>query len=283
MSLDPGVTALVLLAAVLHAGWNALTKSSGDRTLTLAIVLGTCALLGAVACLFVPAPAPEARGYLLASTVFHALYQIFLLQAYRFGDLSHVYPIARGLAPVLVALFAALFAGEVPDGAQALGLGVASVSIASLALEPRTLGPGATRSVVAALLTAAMIGTYTFLDGQGVRRAGSSFSYIAWSLWVTALPMCAFVLFRRRARLATMLRSVDGLKAVGGGVTAAVGYGIVLWAMNGSAMASVAALRETSVVFAALLGTLVLGEAFGSRRIVAALGVALGVILLQSG
>jgi uncharacterized membrane protein len=267
----------------MHASWNALTKSSTDRTLTLAIVLGTCALLGAVACLFVPVPAPEARGYLLASTLFHALYQVFLLQAYRFGDLSHVYPIARGLAPVLVAFLAALFAGEAPDAAQALGLGVASVSIASLALEPRTLGPGATRSVLAALLTAAMIGTYTFLDGQGVRRAGSSFSYIAWSLWVTALPMCAFVLFRRRARLATMLRSVDGLKSVAGGVTAAVGYGIVLWAMDGGAMASVAALRETSVIFASLIGTLVLGEAFALRRVVAALGVALGVSLLQSG
>jgi drug/metabolite transporter (DMT)-like permease len=283
VSLDPGVTALVLLAAVMHAGWNAVTKSSSDRTLTFALVLGTSAGIGLVACCFVPPPAPEARIFLVASACFHALYQVFLLQAYRFGDLSHVYPIARGLAPVLVALLAALFASEVPDGAQALGLGVASASIASLALEPRTLGPGTTRSVIAALLTAAMIGTYTFLDGQGVRRAGDSFSYIAWAMWVTSVPFCVFVLLRRRARLAAILRSAEGLWGIAGGVTATVGYGIVVWAMSRGAMAGVAALRETGVVFAALIGTFLLREPFGARRIIAALGVALGVILLQSG
>jgi len=283
MGLEPGVTALVLLSALMHAGWNALTKSSADRLLTLTLVLGTCAALGAIGCFFVPAPAPEARVFLLASTSFHLLYQVFLLQAYRFGDLSHVYPIARGLAPVLVALLAAIFASEVPDGLQAVGLAIVSTSIASLALEGRTVGPGATRSIVAALLTSAMIGTYTFLDGQGVRRAGGSLSYIAWSMWVTSLPLCLFVVLRRRARLVAILRTREGAKGILGGVTATLGYGIVLWAMDRGALANVAALRETGVVFAALIGTLVLGEAFGARRIVAASGVALGVILLQSG
>lgn len=282
MSLDPFVTSLVLLAAIMHAGWNAVTKSSSDRTLTFALVLGTSAVAGLIACWFVPFPAREAWPFLLTSACFHLLYQIFLLQAYRFGDLSHVYPIARGLAPVLVALFAGLFAAEAPDGIQGLGLGVASASIASLALEPRTLGPGVTRSVLAALMTAAMIGTYTFLDGQGVRRAGDVYAYIAWNMWLTSVPFCLFVLLRRRTRLAAILRTSEGVKGIAGGITAMIGYGIVLWAMDRGAMASVAALRETSVVFAALIGTLVLGEAFGPRRIVAALGVALGVILLQS-
>ncbi len=282
MSLDPGVTALVLLSALLHAAWNALTKSSSDRTLTLALVLGTCSLIGAIACLFAPFPSSEGWRFLLASVCFHGLYHVFLLQAYRFGDLSHVYPIARGLAPVLVAGFAALFASEIPDGRQAAGLAVASASIASLALEPRTLGPGATRSVIAAFLTAAMIGTYTFLDGQGVRHSGSSFAYIAWNMLLTSLPLCGFVLLRRRARLVAILRTREGASGILGGVTAAIGYSIVLWAMDRGAMASVAALRETSVVFAALIGTLGLGEAFGARRIFAAAGVALGVILLQA-
>ena len=283
MSLDPEVTALVLFAAILHAGWNAVTKSSSDRTLTFALVLGTSAAMGAIGCCFVALPDPRSWGFLLASMCFHALYQIFLLQAYRFGDLSQVYPIARGLAPVLVAAFAALFANEVPDGVQAAGLAIASASIASLALEPRTLGPGVGRSIVAALFTAMMIGTYTFIDGQGVRRAGGAFSYIAWDLWMTSVPLCVFVFLRRRVRLIAILRTREGAKGIAGGVTAALGYGIVLWALERGAMANVAALRETGVVFAALIGTLVLGEAFGARRIVAALGVALGVILLQSG
>lgn len=282
MSLDPFVTALVLFAAILHAGWNAVTKSSSDRTLTFALVLATSAVLGVIACFFVPPPAREAWPFLLASMCFHALYQIFLLQAYRFGDLSHVYPIARGLAPVLVAAFAATFASEVPDGVQAAGLAIASLSITSLALEPRTLGPGVGRSVAAALVTAAMIGTYSFLDGQGVRRAGGSFSYIAWNMWLTSAPFCVWVLLRRRARLVAILRTAEGAKGLAGGATAALGYGIVLWAMDHGAMANVAALRETSVVFAALIGTLLLGESFGARRIAAAVGVTLGVLLLQS-
>lgn len=283
MSLDPLVVFLVLVAAVLHAGWNAVTKSSPDRTLTLGLVLGTSAVVGLATCWFVPTPEPAAWPFLATSACFHLLYQVFLLQAYRFGDLSHVYPIARGLAPVLVAVFAGLFAAELPRGVQGLGIGLASASIASLALEPRTLGPGATRSVIAALFTAAMIGTYTFLDGQGVRRAGGVFSYLAWNLWLTSLPFCVFVLLRRRERLRAILRTREGLKGIGGGVIAMVGYAIVIWAMDRGAMASVAALRETSVVFAALIGTIVLGEAFSARRIAAAVGVALGVVLLQSG
>ncbi|MGH6754891.1 MAG: EamA family transporter, partial [Bradyrhizobium sp.] len=103
--------------------------------------------------------------------------------------------------------------------------------------------------MLAALATAAMIGTYTFLDGQGVRHADDVYAYIAWNMWLTSVPFCLFVLLRRRERLAAILRTREGLKGIAGGVTAMVGYGIVLWAMDRGAMASVAALRETSVVF----------------------------------
>ncbi len=282
MSLDPSITALVLLSAILHAGWNALTKSSSDRSLTLALVLAACALIGAAASLVVEPPAPAALPYLLASVCFHTLYQVFLLQAYRFGDLSQVYPIARGFAPVLVATLAALFAGERPTLVQGSGIALASLSIASLALERRDVSPGVGRSVIAAFATAAMIGTYTFLDGQGVRHAGGALRYVAWNLWATSLVYCFAAFWRGRARLRAFLAS-DGWRGLAGGAVAALGYGIVLWAMEHGALAGVAALRETSVVFAALLGTFLLGEEFGARRIVAALGVAAGVILLQSG
>jgi drug/metabolite transporter (DMT)-like permease len=283
MSLDPTVTALVLLSALLHASWNAVAKSSSDRSLTLALVLGVSAVLGAIASPFIAPPEPEALPFLAVSSCFHALYQIFLLQAYRFGDLSQVYPIARGFAPILVALLAAAFAGETPTLLQAAGVGLASLSIASLALERRGgASPGVGRSIAAAFATAAMIGSYTFLDGQGVRHAGGALRYVAWNLWATALPFCITALWLGRARLRAFLAR-DGWRAAAGGVVAALGYGIVLWAMEHGAMAGVAALRETSVVFAALIGTLMLGEDFGARRILAALGVAAGAILLQAG
>src|SRR5258705_6590935 len=145
MSLDLGAAALVLFSAVLHATWNALTKASGDRLVTMAGVMGTCALLGGVASLFLPAPEPAALPYLAMSCLFHFGYQQFLLGAYRHGDLSLVYPIARGLAPMLVALLAAAFAGEVPRPLQAGGLALPSAALAGFAFEPRQPHPGGAR------------------------------------------------------------------------------------------------------------------------------------------
>jgi drug/metabolite transporter (DMT)-like permease len=282
MSLDLGIAILVLCSAVLHATWNALTKSSGDRVVTLAGVMFACAAIGGIGSLLVPAPRAEALPYLAASAGFHFLYQIFLLYAYRFGDLSLVYPIARGTAPLLVAVLGASFAGEVPRPVQAGGIALASLAMASFAFEPRAPHPGVARSIAAAFATAAMIGCYTFLDGQGVRRAGSPLSYIAWNCWATSLAFCVFALVWQRGRIAPFLGGA-GLRGLGGGALATAGYGIVLWAMSRGAMASVASLRETSVVFAALIGTRVLGEGLGARRVAAALCVALGVVLLQSG
>jgi len=280
--LDPLAAALVFLSALLHATWNALAKSSGDRVVTLAGVMGTSVAVGAVVSLFVAAPARESLPYLAVSAVFHFAYQIFLLYAYRFGDLSLVYPIARGSAPLLVAILGASFAGEVPRPVQAGGIALASLAMTSFAFEPRVPHAGVTRSVAAAFATAAMIGCYTFLDGEGVRHSGAPLRYIAWNCWATGLGFCVFAALRKRGRLAPFLGR-EGARGVAGGLLAIVGYGIVLWAMSRGAMANVAALRETSVVFAALIGSRLLGEGFGGRRLAAALCVAVGVLLLQTG
>jgi len=282
MSLDPGVALLVLFSAVLHATWNALTKASTDRIVTMAGVMGTCALIGGAASVFLPAPAPGALPFLALSAVFHFGYQQFLLGAYRNGDFSLVYPIARGLSPLLIALLASAFAGEVPRPVQALGIALASAAMASFAFEPREPHPGVARSVASAFACAAMIGSYTFLDGQGVRHSGNAFSYVAWSSWATSLGFCVFALVHTRGRFAPFFATA-GVRGIAGGVLATLGYGIAVWAMSRGAMASVSALRETGVVFAALIGTHLLGEGFGARRTGAALCVALGVVLLQSG
>jgi drug/metabolite transporter (DMT)-like permease len=281
--LDPATALLVFLAAVMHATWNALAKSSGDRVVTLAGVMGTSVAVGTVMSFVFPPPAPESLPFLAASSVFHFLYQMFLLYAYRFGDLSLVYPIARGTAPLLVAILGASFAGEVPRPVQAGGIALASLAMTSFAFEPRVPHKGVARSIAAAFFTAMMIGCYTFLDGQGVRHAGPNpLSYMAWNFWATGIAFCVFALVRNRGRLAPFLGQA-GARGVVGGVLALVGYGIVIWAMSRGAMANVAALRETSVVLAALIGTHVLNEGFGGRRFVAAMCVAVGVGLLQLG
>jgi drug/metabolite transporter (DMT)-like permease len=282
LHLDFSAAALVLVAAFMHATWNALAKASGDRVVTLACVMGTSVVVGAVASLFVPAPEPAALPWLAASSVFHFLYQIFLLYAYRAGDLSLVYPIARGSAPLLVAILGATFAGEVPRPLQAAGIALASLAMTSFAFEPRVPHKQVARSIAAAFVTAGMIGGYTFLDGQGIRHAGGQLSYIAWNAWATGIAFCLFALARNRGRIAPFLGRA-GARGVAGGLLALVAYSIVLWALSRGAMANVASLRETSVVIAALIGTRILGEGFASRRIAAALCVALGVVLLQLG
>ncbi len=279
--MDPVVLALVLLAAVLHASWNALVKVGGDpfvRLAVLNVVSGLCAL---PLLLLVGSPAAASWPYLGGSVAIHVAYNLTLAYGYRSGDLSHVYPIARGIAPPLVALGAWLMAGESPGPIGALAILVISGAIASLAFGPGwRLGP--LRPVWFALATGLGIAGYTICDGLGGRMAGDVLGYIAWLFVLDAVPFGLIVAFWRRHDLARQLRASGGAPALGG-VLALAAYGLVIWAMSRAPMASVSALRETSVIIAALIGTRLLREPFGTRRVVAASVVALGVILLEAG
>ncbi len=280
MALDAGLIAWVLCAAFLHAAWNAVAKASRDPLLGMAFVSSSAGVLGAVALLFLPLPEPAARPYLAISVVLHFAYQVALVRAYSLGDLSQIYPVARGLAPLGVALLAALAAREVPAPRQALGLLLASGAITSLGWIGRER-PRSGAALRAALLTAVLISTYTVVDGLGVRRSGVAASYIAWLLFLDAFPILALALPLRRKQLGSFVRS-DGLRTAGGGVMAAVGYGVVLWAMSQGAMAAISALRETGVIFAAGIGALWLGEPFGRHRLAASAVLAAGLVLVQS-
>ncbi|HEX5077649.1 MAG TPA: EamA family transporter [Geminicoccaceae bacterium] len=279
--MDPAILGLVLLAAMLHASWNALVKVGGDPFVRLA-VLNVASGLCALPLLFLLAvPAAASWPFLLGSVAIHFAYFVTLAYGYRSGDLSYVYPIARGIAPPLVAVGAWLTAGESPGPLGALAILVISGAIASLALTPgrRLMPPTA---VWFALATGLSIAGYTVCDGLGGRAAGDVLAYIAWLFVLNAVPFALIVGLRRRRDLARQLGS--GWRApVVGGVFAVAAYGLVIWAMSRAPMASVSALRETSVVMAALIGTRLLREPFGTRRVVAASVVALGVVLLEIG
>jgi drug/metabolite transporter (DMT)-like permease len=279
--MDPGVFALVLGAALLHASWNALVKTGGDPFVRLAVVnvvSGLCVLP------FVPLvsfPASDSWPYLLGSVVVHHVYYLALAYGYRFGDLSHVYPIARGVAPPLVAFVAWAFAGEDPGALGLVAVLVISGGIVSLAFadDGRLM---ALKPMGFALATGVAIAGYTLFDGLGGRSAGDVFGYIVWLFIIDALPFALLVAHRYRARLGTALALAWRPAAVGG-VLAAGAYGMVIWAMSRTAMAQVSALRETSVIMAALIGSRLLREPFGTRRLIAASAVAAGVLLLQAG
>lgn len=278
MSLEPHWMGLLLLAALIHAGWNALNKASRDPLLSMVTLTTSGGLAAGLLIPLVPPLDPAALPWLAASVALHTAYQLSLVQAYGLGDLSQVYPIARGVAPLGVAGFAALFAGEVPQPLGVLGLLVAAAAITSLAGASHL--PHSRKAVAAALQTALLIGLYTVVDGRGARATDTSLSYIVWMSLLDALPMSGIALLRRRGQVLDFLRS-DGLRNLVGGLLATLGYAIVVSAMAHGAMASVAALRETSVVFGALIGTRLLREPFGARRVLASASLALGLMLLQ--
>lgn len=284
MALEPAVLALVLMAALAHAGWNALVKASGERGAIFSVLLLTGGAFGLVAVLVLPLPAPEAWFYLLLSAVVHYGYYGFLLLAYRYGDLSHVYPLARGSAPLMVAAGAWVMAGEQLGPVGIAGLVLASGGIMSLAFENGLPRDHAAKAVFFAIGTGTLISGYTVVDGLGVRASEAPISYIAWLNVLEALPISLWLLARRPASFVGLSGS-SWRQGIFGGVLAMAAYGLVIYALSLGAMAHVSALRETSVLFAALIGILILREEAGSRgrRIAAAGLVSAGIVTLQLG
>ncbi|MEW6671636.1 MAG: EamA family transporter [Thermodesulfobacteriota bacterium] len=279
--MDSHIALLVLLAACLHAGWNAMVKTASDRLLVISsVALGQFAA-GAAAIAFVPAPDPACWAAIGVSALFHYGYYVFLTQAYRFGDLSQVYPLARGVAPVLVAVGAAIFAEEIPALPAVFGVLMASTGIASIAFFQKSSLRGNRAALFFAGGTGVIIAGYTVADGIGVRLSGSPFGYIAW-LFVFEFPVVAFVCYRRRGRLLSGLKR-EWMSYVGTGISSVFAYALVIFAVAFAPMAAVSALRESSVIIAAIIATLVLGERPWRQRVAAALMVAGGVILITGG
>lgn len=279
MSLQPELALLVLLAALLHASWNALVKKSGERLAVFAISRAVEVMVGGTALLLLPPMASAAWPYVLASAAIHLGYYYFLLGAYGNGDLGQVYPIARGSGPLLVAGLTAATAIEVPTWGGVAGILVLSCGIIGLAFAGGQR-PGSGRGIAMAFATALTIAAYTVTDGLGVRASAAPLTYAAWLFVLSGGPLAAVTALARRRTLRTDLRSA-WLPGTTAGVFTLAAYGIVLYAMSQGTIAYVAALRETSVLFAALIATLALREPFGRRRIIAAGVIAAGLAVLQ--
>ncbi|HET9102165.1 MAG TPA: hypothetical protein VFN55_02330 [Solirubrobacteraceae bacterium] len=282
------VVPIVLVAAALHASWNALVKSVADRARLMAVMGGATAALAVPLLLLAPLPHAEVWPAIGASVLLHLTYNLLLTASYRDGDYNQVYPIARGTAPPVVAVCSVLLVGERLSGWQVAGLLVVSGGLVVLAAARRH---GSPRSVALAVMTGLLIAAYTVLDGVGVRHAGTVAGYSGWLFvgqgLLTALALTA--VGRRDPVRAAGGLTVSGLRtpAVARGVAAGAlslaAYMLVLWAQTRGALAVVAALRETSVVFAGLIGAFALGERLPSRRIGASVLVAAGAVVLALG
>ena len=297
------IVAMVLVAALAHASWNALVKSDDDRLVTLGAANAVRFLLCIPIVLALPHPDRASWPYLVASSILHVGYYTFLISAYRFGDLSKVYPLARGLSPLIVAAGAYAFAGERLSPMALVGVAVACTGIASLSLGGgatparsarvhagalSSAGDGAAqartnrRGVVFAAGTAVFIAAYTVTDAMGARLSGHAVSYVAWLSILDGLPMLLVAGVLRRAGLAHHL-AARAWKSVAGGALQLTAYGLVVWSLALAPMAAVSALRETSVLFAAIIGVKLLGEPLGTHRITAAALVAAGIMLIEWG
>lgn len=277
--MSPWVTALVLGSALLHASWNAIIKASREVMLDTALVAAGAALLALPLAALVPLPLRPSWPYLGASAVIHVAYFSTLIAAYRVGDLGHAYPLMRGIAPLLVALFGVALLGEHPSASMWLGIVLISAGILSLGLLQR--GRAQRAATLWALANAAIIASYTLVDGTGARLSGAPAGYVAALFWLQGLLFVTLVAFLRK-RAAFEYAARNWQRGLIGGLCLISAYGIVLWAMTRAPVAAVAALRETSVIFAALLGSLFLKEPFGRQRVIAACAVALGVIALRN-
>ena len=263
-----------MIAAVLHATWNALLKGAGDRAVMLALISVGHVIPGVILVTLVPMPSAESVPFIIASTVIHWGYYVFLNMSYRFGDLSFVYPIARGAAPILIAIGAFIWADEHLPMLGWIAIGTVSGGIFLLAAV-RNADP---RALAAALVTSLIIATYSVVDGIGIRLSGSPLGYIAW-LCIAEIFVVIFVAVPRWPRVQTTSARTIMIGMVGGGLSG-LAYALVLYAKTLAPLGVVSALRETSVIFAALFGIIWFHERPIGRRLLAAGVVAIGIILL---
>ena len=274
------ITLAVLLAALLHASWNAMIKGGGDVLLDTAAIVAGAGLVAVPFLFVVPVPASPSWPYIAASVSIHIVYYYLMVNAYRSGDLSLVYPLMRGVAPLLTGLLGMVLLRELPGLLNWLGMLLISGGVIALALRTVHQTPSQ-RAVVFALLNAAVIAVYTIVDGTGARLAGDAWAYIAWLFVLDAIPFMAFMLIRHRAEFIDALNQRRARGLIGGSLSAAA-YAISVWAMTKAPEALVASLRETSVLFATLIGARLLHERLTPRRWAGVLAVVLGVMALKA-
>jgi drug/metabolite transporter (DMT)-like permease len=290
-ALPLSVSLAVLAAAVTHATWNAIAHGIKDQVLAFGLIGAGSIAASVPLVVLAPFPLGACWPYLLGSVFIHVFYNLLLMRSYRYGQFGQVYPLARGISPLVVTVLAAAVAAERPAPPQIAGVLVVSCGLALLVLAgwrkrlDSVPGSGSGRApgraaLIAAGATGLTIAAYTTVDGLGVRLSGSAPGYIGWLMLLESLCVPAWALARRRDVVGGTSRRVlvSGLTA---GVLSLLAYGLVLWAQTRGPLAPIAALRETSVIFGAIIATVVFGEPFGRSRIAATVLVVLGVLLLN--
>jgi len=277
MSLD--VFAVIMLGAVLHATWNAVVKGGGDKLLTTCMITSVASLMALAVIPFLPLPARESWPFIGASVILQVLYFVLVASTYRIADMSQTYPIMRGTAPLLVAAVSVLLLAEPLSVAAWAGIAIISSGILSMAVAP---SGGQRKGLVLALVNAGVIAGYTLVDGLGVRKSGAPAAYTLWIFLLTGIPLAAWALAAKRTVFGQYCVRYWRQGVIGGLGTVA-SYGLALWAMMAAPIATVSALRETSILFGVVISALVLKEHLTRVRVIAACIIAAGAMVLRLG
>lgn len=284
MSAQPHLTALIVTivigAGALHAVWNAIAKQIDDRLMAFAVMDIALTVCGGAMVVVTGLPDRTAVYCAVASAVIHVGYELGLMNSYRLGAFNQVYPIARGTSPLLVAVAAYFVVDEHLGAVPLTGVALLAFGLIGLALSSGRLTRGELPAIGAAVLTGITIASYTVVDGLGVRASHDPYAYTGLMFFLQGPVFPLVVLFRRP--IAAWRDTVLLWRGLLAGVLSVVAYGIVLWAQSRAPLAEVAAIRETSVVFAALIGMVFLKERFGTRRIAAAAVIAAGIVLIAA-
>ncbi|MCG6885114.1 MAG: DMT family transporter [Silicimonas sp.] len=268
---------VVLLGAALHAAWNAIVKGSTDKVMTIVNVAGAAALVAACTLPILPRPDPSSWPFIASSAFFQICYFLLIANVYRATDMGFAYPLMRGVAPLIVTVVSVAALGADVSASAWLGIVVISAGVLSMTLG-RFSGDG--RALMLALLNAGVIAAYTLIDGEGVRRSGTPAAYTLYLSLLTGPPLVAWALLRHGKRF-TGYVALNWHYGLIGGIATVTSYGLALWAMTVAPVAMVSALRETSIVFGAIISVVLLREPLDKRRVFAALTIAAGAASLR--
>ena len=275
-----GVFWAIIFAAFLHASWNGMVKSHKDKYVAVAAIVLGHVPASLIIIFLLPMPTVESLPYIIASALIHQGYQWFLLTAYRYGDYTKVYPIARGSGPVVVAIVSLLFLGIVLSEYKVLGIIIISIGILSIGFQE--LGSFKNIKVIGfALLTGLFIGMYSLVDGYGARVSFSPLSFVGWSFVVNGLIFPLFLKFMNQPKIVRrVFNEAKGLFLIGGTISYIV-YAIVVWGFTQAPIPLISALRETSIIISIIIGSTFLKESFTIFKTVSILVIFVGVVLIQ--
>lgn len=273
---------VVIGAAFLHAAWNAAVKGSEDKLLGMSAIVFGHTIPAAIALFFVDLPSRESLPYMIGGMICHFGYQVFLLSAYKIGDFTQVYPIARGTGPLVVTVVSVLFLGVTLSPYELLAVALIVAGIMSLSIVRQGDGLRNPKAAIMALITGGFIAGYSLIDGLGARVSGSAVGFMSVLMVINGVVFFIYLLFKDKTMILRVPREAK-LVALGGGIASYVAYVLVVWAFTQAPIPLVTALRETSIIFAVLIGVFVFRERLNLAKVIAVMLSLAGAALLRFG